>query len=314
MSLVALVTLVALSTKVKLPAGAEMTVDSAPLRITVVGSEQQLAGAKISVAPAMKARLLETSFVPNRWKCVIEEEHPVIDQNLGLVTLERDVVRDGVRSGANDKAAFALSFEYLPAVEAKTTAVDVTFVAGGASSKTRVELREPLILHPLLAEILKQYGRLGGAVILPYMPPRIHFVENDQCGDTGITTVGFAADPVPFKTRISDKGHLLKLGETNSVAVYSQHGWVFAAKKGEPFQFEQIDVGNSTFLGNPYELELRTVKTGPDELTAEFTVGDFAGCFGAGCGDPVNLRTAYVKVKGSKMSTRIKKSATDGEP
>lgn len=314
MSFVAFVAVAALSSHVKLPSGIELTVYTNPLRITVIGTEQQLTGARVSVAPAMKAGHLQTSFVEGRWKCVIEKEKPIIDQNLSLATLERDVVRDGVRSSAKERVEYALSFEDLPSVETKTTAIDVAFVAGASSSKTRVELKEPRTLHPLLEEILNQYGRLGGAVILPSMPPQVHFVENDLCGDTAITTVKFSGDPQDFKRPTSSMGRLLKLGETSSVAVYSQHGWVFTAKRGEPFRFEQVDVKNSTFLGKPYELALRAVETGPDRLTANFTIGDFAGCFGAGCGDPVNLRTAAVTVDGVKMSTRIKKSVTDGEP
>ena len=89
--------------------------------------------------------------------------------------------------------------------------------------------------------------------------------------------------------------------------VVTTDGWIFTAKAkpGEAFPFAQVKPNQMTFLGNKYLLELSNKKVDGNSVTGVFTTGDFSGCFGAGCGDPVNVRAARVTVVNGVMSTKI---------
>lgn len=49
------------------------------------------------------------------------------------------------------------------------------------------------------------------------------------------------------------------------------------------------------------------VVTEPGRATATFRLGDFSGCLGASCGDPVALRDAHVTLADGVLSTRIER-------
>lgn len=263
-----------------------------------------LKGGAIEVAPVLEPGKLKTRhFGGERWKCIpsdekgkwVTESHD--DLLTGRVALDDERLR-------GDPARIPVSLRGV--VSPSTNLVQVRFVLPKAVPVVwQLQLERPIELPPAPAAMLAQYQKLGAAAVMgewSWDRFKIVRVHKDVCGDAALLEEPFDASTIQTLAYPSHDWRLL-----------TAHGWVFAepvdTHREVPIpaavDFTRIDPKQMTYLGDLYSRELRSVDTSPGKAVATFELGDFSGCFGASCGDPVNVRQAVVTFAGGSLSTKI---------
>lgn len=169
-------------------------------------------------------------------------------------------------------------------------------------------LQKPYQFPQVFAEMMRQYQKVSPVLFKREKPPEFEFIRvlEDDCGEPHLVTEAF------------DRKNILTLAfPSHNRRMATAHGWVFietiesdrTSEIGSldlgSLNFSKVDVKNMTFLGDHYERRLERVITSPGRATATFSIGDFSGCFGAGCGTPVNEKLAYVTFAKDRLSTKI---------
>lgn len=261
--------------------------------------EGKLSKAEVVLRSQFPPGLFKThGIMEERNNCVSGKETPVLKDNEDVTDATVELSQTAI-----DPATHTLKvpLHYPWMVEPKADAFKLILRVGEKSYETDLSLSEPYTLHPVLAEILKQYRKISATAISSEFPPVVKRVVKD-CDDTKIIERSFTP-----KDRYHPKPE--ELGHIGNYRVVKVDGWIFAAKsKDGAFSFKDVSFKSMTFLGDKYSQELIETKTQKDRLVAKIELGDFADCFGSGCGEPINVRDAYVSItKDGLMSTEFKK-------
>ncbi|MFT3712566.1 MAG: hypothetical protein QM817_33375 [Archangium sp.] len=205
-----------------------------------------------------------TRRMDSRWKCVPGEG------SRWNVNENPDVL--AVRVPVSSTVTFVPT---LPVVARTTTRLrwQLTLVTGDVIDGT-VSLATPLTLNAAEGRFLDDLRGVGPAA-LSRDGRTLHFVrvERDVCGDTQLRTLELspsAGTPLIRNT----EWELVRDGP-----------WLYSRRPGAS-AFAEIRSENIVFLGFPYSLE----ESARTEDTVKLRVGEFSGCFGSNCGDPVSVR------------------------
>jgi hypothetical protein len=199
-----------------------------------------------------------------RWKCLPTDFATwTVNENLDVLA---------VRVPLSTNVTF---IPPMPVTARRTTRVrwQLTLTTGDVIDGT-VTLATPLSLNAAEGRFLEDLHGVGPAAV-SRDGTTLHFlrVERDTCGDTQLRSLELSP---------SAGTPLLRLGEWELV---HDGPWLYSRRPGA-HAFAELRSENIVFLGFPYSLE----ESGRTEDTVRFRVGDFSGCFGASCGDPVNVR------------------------
>ena len=249
-------------------------IEAAPWTTLARGVKLRFGSSPLSVQATVPALLqlsvdpgddFTTRRIDGRWKCLPGgalhlEPHPEV---LELrVPLSENVVM-------------------LPAplqVAPKTTRLRwaLTVIGTGEQFSGAVVLLAPLQLTALEQRLLADVRSIAGPAAVMRTPAGLRLVRvaKDMCGDTSLQVLDLSANSGAPLTRVGD-WELVHDGPW----LYSRRTW--------DRELLSVRPQNVVFLGFPYSLEVDRVEGD----TVTFRSGDFSGCFGASCGDPVNVRT-----------------------
>lgn len=260
----------------------------------------QLAAGTVEVSPPLKPGSFRTRrLVGQRFKCL-----PGSERERWLDEAHDDVAstRVSLATATPVPGGHALELPVQRFVSPVVRELSVRLALAGVKSTVLLRLEGAIELGPVYAELLRQYQRLGPA-LLRVSPGAVGVgrVRTDLCGDSTLEEEVF-----------DEKTITVLAYPTPDWRLATAHGWVFAQRlepndvRGvPPLSLSSLDVAHVTFLGDPYQRELTSLTTAPGRATAVFRLGDFSGCFGAGCGDAVNVREAHVTLADGVLSTRL---------
>lgn len=321
-------------------------IDAVPVTLVVVwGSEprvtleasddallEKLEGGAVTLETSHRPGEFKTrAFSGERWKCIAGENGKWVtrdNDDLAQVRLPvRRVARmeapsrneesvsawSGVAKLADGTAVLRLSlpqqfWSLMPPVSAPVTDAVLVRVAVGRKGSWvfRVPLEEPFRVPAAVEEMLRQH-RKNGPVVARSTGASWSFslVRKDLCGDGVVQTLDFShVDLLAFPTpewRLSHKA-----------------SWLFADRVPLPrhwpveaIRLWEIPTTQMTFLGERYAVNLLSVDVVDGAAVATFETGDFAGCFGASCGDPVNVKRVVVTLKDGKLASKVTKKESD---
>lgn len=162
-------------------------------------------------------------------------------------------------------------------VAPKTTRLRLrlTVIATGEQFSGALVLLAPLTLTPLEARMLNDLRSIASPAAVMRTPVGLRFVRvsQDVCGDTSLQLLDVSPNSGAVLTRVGDR-ELVHDGP-----------WLYSRRSSER-DFATVSPRNMQFLGFPYSLEV----AGVEGDRVRLRTGDFSGCFGASCGEPVNLR------------------------
>lgn len=190
----------------------------------------------------------------------------------------------------------------MPPVSTPETRAFVIRVALGpkATWAFTVPLEKPIKVSASIEEMLRQYRKSGPvAVQLEGAQLTFFLVRKDICNHGIVRTVDFTqVDLLAFPSpdwRLSAKD-----------------GWIFADRIPldrshpiHPLSIWRQPTSHMTFLGEHDDRTLYRVEVREGKATATYETGDFMGCFGAGCGTPVNVRRVDVTLKDGILSSKV---------
>jgi hypothetical protein len=281
--------------------------------VRLQGATAALKGGALELSPVFEPGKFKTRrFKGERWKCTDAGDGTgkfVTESHDDLLTT-REVLRD--EHFREDPARIFLLLR--GAVSASTDQVRVRLALPRAGPVVfQLQLERPYALPPAVAAMLKQYQKTAPAAVLTegrWERFKIARVRKDECNDPSLFEDSFELKTIQTLAFPSHEWRLL-----------TSNGWVFAEaiethREGPipaEVDFSRLDPKNMTWLGDLYSRELRSVDTSPGKAVVTFALGDFAGCFGAGCGDPVNVREAVVTFAGGTLSTKINRPKSSEE-
>lgn len=265
------------------------------LEIAGLTAAERAAGT-FTVAPVVKQGTFTTRRLDGeRFKCLpqAEVEKWITDEHLEL-----PATRVKLSEASLGPTTFSVPLTRF--VSQTTRQLQVSLSIPRGKTDFLLELTHPLEIYPLAAELLRQSQKVGPS-LLTFTPRGLELtrVSKDVCGDQALLV------------QLFDDASLQVLAyPTPDSRMFTAHGWVFAEKFDPsqgipPLAITGIDARNVTFLGEPYDRRLARVEVTPGRAVAIFELGDFAGCFGASCGDPVNVREAHVKLENGVLSTKL---------
>lgn len=168
-------------------------------------------------------------------------------------------------------------------------------------------LEKPYRIEPAFSKILYTYKEISPTILIHNFGSEDYSfkrIAKDVCGDEFIEYEIFSHNNT---TILAFPTADFRLSTTN--------GWVFSEKIELDREYGipnaciwKMDPSIMFFLGDFYLRELTRVivDTSKNSATTIFALGDFSGCFGAGCGDPVNIRYANVEFQNGAFSLHLK--------
>jgi hypothetical protein len=302
-------------------------------RVTLEASDdvllKKLEGGTVTLETSHRPGEFRTkAFSGERWKCVEGENGKWVTRDnddlvqirlpVRIVAKQEDAPREneesvsawrGVAKLPDGTAVLRLSlpvqfWRMMPPVSVPVTHAVIVRVSVShkASWVFRVPLDKPFTVPAAVEEMFRQYQKNGPVAARSTRANwTFSLVRKDLCGDGVVSTIDFSQiDLLAFPTpewRLSHKA-----------------GWLFADRVPlprtgpvEPIRLWEIPTTQMTFLGEKYDVSLMSVDVHDGAAVATFETGDFSGCFGASCGDPVNVKRVVVTLKDGKLASKVTK-------
>lgn len=254
-------------------------------------TEQQRRG-WVSVDALERRPFVVDTAAGEKWKCISQDDLPPIRVDL-VGPPERWPL--GLASWSEGRQVVEVPIRRWSTATVDT--LDVIVSLPGGDEHLSVRLRRPMSLGAGWAMVLQRAERLGPAYLelsSHRLRPSLRWIGKDHCGDPRLFDLSFS-EPVALgfptpETRLLSIGPWLmveRIDPTKTVGPVP----------GDDFL-------NVMLLPPTYFVHRVGHRVGPAHATVVFLQGDFSHCFGAGCGDPVNLRQIEIEWNKGRFSSR----------